>query len=274
MVRFADGSLNSKTVNRNTLKECDMNKKRSFTLIELLVVVAIIAVLVSILLPALGKARQSARQVQCSANLKQLGMAVLMYADENQKFAVIDFANPGNGYWGDLSSHARWMVTLGMRWKNNLGKYDFQNSDSTYISVFGCPNASGRYGGGSYNINSAVVYPYAGLATFWGGTPGEEIKGNLSKIVDPSKTWLWLDGEKNYPELNVWTENAGFYPCYANGTISPPKWRETWNFRHSESMDVVHYDGHVASYSKASVINSCPPSMSLNTWLKKWVSGL
>jgi prepilin-type N-terminal cleavage/methylation domain-containing protein/prepilin-type processing-associated H-X9-DG protein len=250
-----------------------MNRKKGFTLIELLVVVAIIAVLIAMLLPALGRARESARQAVSANNIKQLGMAVFMYTNDNQKFAVLDFANPGNGYWGDLSSHARWMVMLGMQWKNDQGNYNFLNSDASYVSVFACPSASTKYHGGSYNINSAVVYAGSGLATFWGGTPGEEIQGNLSKIADPSKTWLWLDGEKNYPELNVWTENAGFYPCYANGTISPPRWRETWNFRHAGSMNVVHCDGHVSSYTKASVVNY-PASTNLNRWLKQWVSGL
>lgn len=56
--------------------------KSAFTLIELLVVVSIIALLISILLPALSKAKESAKTVVCSANLNQCGMAMIMYADE------------------------------------------------------------------------------------------------------------------------------------------------------------------------------------------------
>ena len=60
----------------------------SFTLIELLVVVAIIAVLVSLLLPALSTAREAARAVQCAANMKQVGMAVHLYADDTNDLMI------------------------------------------------------------------------------------------------------------------------------------------------------------------------------------------
>src|SRR5258708_31116463 len=79
----------------NRMEMSNMNGKRGFTLIELLVIIAIIAILGAILLPALGRAKETARRNLCSSNLRQVNLAIRLYADDcSDSLPVLPDPNP------------------------------------------------------------------------------------------------------------------------------------------------------------------------------------
>jgi prepilin-type processing-associated H-X9-DG protein/prepilin-type N-terminal cleavage/methylation domain-containing protein len=248
-------------------------KRGAFTLVELLVVIGIISILIAMLLPALNKARQAAKAVQCASNMRQIGQAVQMYVNDNQGWI------PG---W-HLSE---WPKTFGPDPDQHNNPYWWQGL-APYVGkqyrLWGCPAASNA--GVPDSVTGKTLSWIDGMPPFQITNPGNhcwpvEVMdhnmsiginawafGNNSAMVNPS----WLpqgpyrmsqarhDSELAYAwDAATYTEgntNAGtvtypymMWPEYAYGPSS----------RHSNGLNVLFMDGHVRWLS----------AKEMNSWIR------
>ena len=212
-------------------------QRTGFTLIELLVVIAVIAVLMAILMPALNRAREQGQRGACLGNLKNLTLAWIMYADDNNDTIV----NGDSGEYGITTNGKYWVLRDYETSMTEQAKKQAIMDGALYpytktVKVYKCPNVT-RQAAAFYNQISPPVRTYAIADSM-------NCKGWSQMSTVPLKRRMQI---KNPANRMVFIDDGGTAPSAMGGwTVYSNQW-QWWDpppVRHGDGTMFSFADGH------------------------------
>lgn len=210
-----------------------------FTLVEMLVVIAVIAILASLLLPALGSIQEKGRNAQCVNNLRQMGVGLMLYVGDHDG-ALIPGAQPAqsggrwynvlDAYMGNEEQGSLTKFASGNRpsWQRCPSKV-FNSSEMNHVTV--------GYGWNYYGDNAG----HDGFGNSIGDSNGRGYGSRLVEVTKPSKTIIIGDSKDLEIERTSTSQNVFLYPPPASVF---ERFRAK---RHSGRGNYLMVDGHVES---------------------------
>ncbi len=221
---------------------------RGFTLIELLVVIAIIAILAALLLPALARAKVAAKNTACKSNLRQLGIALQAFADDEELYP----------YSADFQT--------GKMWYDYIGPYRLGRD-----KVLDCPGFKGKnsfvwfpgfiawtgsYGYNAFGTRATNISAYAAISELGLGSP----RGTMPNVdyyrIPPSRVrepsdMLAIGDSMNTPFYGASVNAVDMFLTLISGSHVAP-------YRHNNGANVAFCDGHVENMPNSQLVSTNP----------------